>query len=134
MLTCIQCTFFCIYAKLMFLPSKHLVNFTHAHLHTWLLMGFLQKWGRGVRILGRPEWSGLYMLHVGAGMKWPQLLGACEHGQCAPQARCACVRTQNTRCVTPRQCSRVLSLQNAYKMHRVSEMNGSCQACLLWSS
>ena len=51
-----------------------------------------------------------------------------------PQARCARIRTQYARCVTSGHCSRVLSLQNAYKMHRVSEMNDSCHACLLCSS
>ena len=129
-----QYTFFCIYDKLMFWPSNHLINFTHAHLHVihMDINGISKKWGRGVWILlphachghgrvckkfgiiwwvrqgkplsnlpsGRPEWSSLYMVHVGACMRWPQLLGACEHGQCAPQARCARVRTQNTRCVT----------------------------------
>ena len=64
----------------------------------------------------------------------PNFLGARGHGQCGPQARCERIRTLYARCVTSGHCSRVLSPQNAYKMHRVSEMNGSCHACLLCSS
>ena len=169
MLTCIQYTIFlCNHDKLMFSPSNHLINFTHAHLHVihmainWISTK-MRPWCMNSPPTCMPwSWQGVQKV-------WDHLVGPARktsfklalrqtrmvrlvHGSCGGMHEMTPIFWEHVGManVAPRQgvhefghnthvASRRGTVLGFY--HRktptkciVSEMNGSCQACLLCSS